>query len=202
MILPFLLLSVFLQADIDGTVVRVFDGDTIEIKDAADDLHRIRLEGIDAPERGQAYSARSRQALADLVFSKRVTAVTSGLDNYDRHLAHIYTGETWVNREMVRKGMAWHYKYFNKDSRLANSEVYARANRLGLWADPSPVPPWVFRQKQAKEKTRGNSSESGSHWLNISTGVRHNSSCRYFMNTRRGRLCRPDEGKPCGECGG
>jgi len=202
LILPWLLLSGFAQADIEGTVVRIFDGDTVEIKDASDNLYRIRLEGIDAPERTQAFSARSREALADLVFSRKVKAVTSGVDTYGRHLAHLYIDGTWVNREMVRRGMAWHYKYFNKDTRLANSEIYARNNQLGLWADPAPVPPWVFRQQQKQEKNRTENGETGSYWLNTSSGVRHNSSCRHFMNTRRGRLCRQDEGTPCGECGG
>ncbi len=202
-ILFFILLSaVPLRADFLGTVVKVLDGDSLEIVDGSNTLFRVRLQGIDAPERGQAFSNSSRKALSDLVFGKEVRVVTEGLDKYERFLGHVYVSELWINREMIRKGMAWHYKYFNKDLRLAHSEVYARYERLGLWADPEPTAPWIFRRDRARSEDQKKIEGSGEYWLNTSTGVRHNKSCKHFMKTRRGRLCGPDEGRPCGECGG
>ncbi len=144
--LCFILLSaVPVRAEILGRVVKVSDGDTLEVVDAKNAVYRVRLLGIDAPERGQTFSDRSRRALSDLVFGKNVRVVTEGKDIYNRFLGHVYVSELWVNREMIRKGMAWHYKYFSKDPRLAHSEIYARNSRLGLWADPDPVAPWIFR---------------------------------------------------------
>lgn len=142
------------KAEITGEVVRIFDGDTLEVKDSRDNLYRIRLQGIDAPERGQAFSARARRTLSEMVFSKTVRVITDGVDTYGRHLGHVYLAGTWINREMVKRGMAWHYKYFSRDSRLSDSEHYARANHLGLWADPSPVPPWDYRREQKRRKSR------------------------------------------------
>lgn len=197
-----LLSAVPVRAEILGRVVKVYDGDTLEMVDAENAVCRVRLQGIDAPERTQAFSDRSRRVLSDLVFGKDVRVVTEGKDIYNRFLGHVYVSELWVNREMIRKGMAWHYKYFSKDPRLANSEIYARNSRLGLWADPDPVAPWIFRWNTPRKADPGKNLYSGEYWLNTSSGVRHNESCRNFKNTRRGRFCGPDEGRPCGECGG
>lgn len=189
-------------AEINGTVTRVFDGDTLEVKDSGDIIHRVRLLGIDAPERGQAFSDRSRRTLSDLVFSREVKVVTDEKDVYGRHLGDVFVSGLWVNREMIRKGMAWHYKYFSIDSRLANSEIYARNGRLGLWSDPDPVPPWIVRRQSIRGAPQESDLLPGKYWLNTSSGVRHNSSCKHFMSTLRGRFCGPEEGRPCGECGG
>lgn len=197
-----LLLSVPAAADIMGRVIRVHDGDTLEVIDSSNTPYRIRLQGIDAPERGQAFSNSSRKALSELVYGKDIRVVSEGMDQYQRILGQVYVSDLWVNREMVRKGMAWHYKYFSKDPRLAHSEIYARNAALGLWSDPNPTAPWIFRRNSREKAIPQTNHESGEFWLNTASGVRHNSSCKHFMKTRKGRLCGPDEGRPCGECGG
>ncbi len=197
-----LLSAVPLRADFLGTVVKILDGDTLEVVDTSNTLFRIRLQGIDAPERGQAFSNSSRKVLSDLVFGKEVRVVTEGMDTYERLLGHIYVSELWINQEMIRRGMAWHYAYFNKDPRLAQSELCARQARLGLWADSEPTAPWIFRRDRVLSEDPPENNETGEYWLNTSSGVRHNKSCKHFMKTSRGRLCGPDEGRPCGECGG
>jgi endonuclease YncB( thermonuclease family) len=202
-ILFFLILSsVPANADILGRVVNVFDGDTLEVIDSSETLYRVRLQGIDAPERGQAFSNSSRKALSELVFGRDVRVVREGLDQYQRILGHVYVSGLWVNREMIRKGMAWHYEYFNKDPRLANSEIFARNAGIGLWSDPKPEAPWIFRRENEQRSNPETTRDPDKFWLNTSSGVRHNSSCKHFMKTRRGRLCGPEEGRPCGECGG
>ena len=201
-LLLFVTLGIPARADITGKAVRVFDGDTLEIMDSQSNSYRVRLQGIDAPERGQPFSSKSRKALSDLVFGKEIKVVTEGMDKFERFLGQVYVQDKWINREMLRMGMAWHYKYFNKDPRLAHSEIFARHSRLGLWSEPNPTAPWVFRRSQAKDMNPEKDREPTEYWLNSSTGVRHNKTCRHFMNTSKGRFCGPHEGRPCGECGG
>lgn len=109
-----------------GRVVAVSDGDTLTVLDANKVEHKIRLEGIDAPEKGQAFGARAKQALSEKVFGKDVKVTWEKRDNYKRILGHIHVGERWINYELVADGMAWHYRHFNKDKRLADAELAAR----------------------------------------------------------------------------
>jgi endonuclease YncB( thermonuclease family) len=201
--LCFILLSTIpAGAEILGRVVKVYDGDTLDLVDADAALYRVRLQGIDAPEKDQAFSNKSREALSDLVSGKEVKVVTMGKDQYERYLGHIYVSGVWINRLMIRRGMAWHYKSYSKDLRLAFSELYARYKRIGLWEDENPLAPWSFRRNQNNKNNSGQNRNSGDYWLNTSTGVRHNKTCKHFTKTRKGRFCGPDEGRPCGECGG
>lgn len=87
----------------------------------------------------------------------------------------------------------------NHDSKLADLEVQAKAARRGSWTDPNSLAPWDFEDPQ---KPKQAASTSAVHWLNTSSNVRYNESCEHFKNTKKGRSCRPDEGKACGICGG
>ena len=136
-----------LAATFHGEVISVLDGDTIEV------LHnnraeRIRLNGIDCPEKGQAFSKRAKQAASDLTFRKDVTLLTHGLDKYGRTLADVLLLDgTNVNHELVKDGWCWWYrKYAPGDTVLEGLERDAREAKKGLWADPQPVPPWVYRK--------------------------------------------------------
>ena len=137
---------------IQGQVVGVVDGDTITVLDATRSQHRIRLQGIDAPESHQAFGARSKQQLSDLVFAKEVSVEWEKRDRYGRVLGKVLAGGRDACLAQVRAGMAWHYKYYQEeqspeDRRLyAEAEREARAARRGLWAEPDPVPPWDFRR--------------------------------------------------------
>lgn len=129
------------------SVVGILDGDTIEV------LHnqhpeRIRLQGIDCPEKGQAYGQRAKQAASELVFGKEVTLLTYGKDKYGRTIADVLLSDgTNVNHTMVKQGWCWWYrKYAPEDAVLEELEMAARKERKGLWADPQPVPPWVYRK--------------------------------------------------------
>ena len=187
---------------LQGQVVRIIDGDSLEIKTSSGDTLTIRLQGIDAPEPGQPFNNKARSVLSEMVFGRVVEVVIEGKDQYERLLGQVYLGETWINRAMVREGMAWHYRYFSRDPLLAHSEIFARYSRLGIWSEPDPQAPWMFRHEKRAEGGQQPDRSYGDYWLNTSTGVRHNKSCKYFMNTRRGRFCGPDDGRPCGECGG
>jgi endonuclease YncB( thermonuclease family) len=130
-----------------GSVVSVQDGDTIKV------LHnqrpeRIRLHGIDCPEKAQAFGHKAKRATSALVFGKKVTLQTYGIDKYGRTLAEVILPDgTNVNRELVREGWCWWYrKYAPGDTVLEQLEAKARVDKKGLWTDSQPVSPWGYRK--------------------------------------------------------
>lgn len=178
-----------------GKVVAVADGDTLTVLGLGNQQHKIRLEGIDTPERKQAFGTKAKEALAEKVFGKVVTVRWDDTDRYGRTLGHVFLGSRWINFELVRDGWGWHYKQYSDDPTLAKAEVEARKDRRGLWADSHPIPPWEFRNPPKVD------AGLGEHWLTTSSGVRHNPTCKWFKRSN-GRLCGPDEGRPCKLCGG
>ena len=135
-----------------GKVVTVADGDSITVLDSTNTQHRIRLQGIDAPERKQPFGNVSRKHLANLVAGKEVIMKWDKRDRYGR-----IVGKVWVNGldaclEQVRAGLAWHYKKYQheqspEDQRLyADAEIRAREARLGLWRENNPNSPWDYRR--------------------------------------------------------
>ena len=153
-VLGFLLaFAVPLHADeLRGKVVGIADGDTITVLDADKVQHKIRLEGIDAPEKGQAFGTKSRQRMSEKVGEKEVVVRWSKHDRYGRTLGDIYLGDRHINREMVRDGLAWHYKQYSKSKELAEAEIEARNAKRRLWADKEPVPPWEYRKQKRQRK--------------------------------------------------
>lgn len=91
---------------------------------------------------------------------------------------------------------------YSKDKRLADAEVDARKAKRGLWADSDPVLPWEYRSSGKKASGASDRANITGYWLNTSSGVRHNSNCRNYENTKRGKLCGKTDGRPCGICGG
>ena len=133
-------------------VVGVTDGDTINVLIDGEEV-KVRLDGIDAPEKKQAWGSVAKQALSEAIFGKVVLVRVTDSDRYARLIGRIYTrdGED-VNRAMVAAGLAWQYVEYNDEDGLAHAQGYAEAMRLGLWADRSPVPPWEYR-KASKPQT-------------------------------------------------
>jgi endonuclease YncB( thermonuclease family) len=145
----FVLVSVSEAFAFTGPVISVQDGDTIEV------LHnqhpeRIRLYGIDCPEKRQAYGNKAKQATSALAFGKEVTLQTHGKDKYKRTLADVLLPDgTNVNHQLVKEGWCWWYrKYAPGDTVLAGLEKDAREAKKGLWAELHPMPPWVYRKAQ------------------------------------------------------
>lgn len=149
------LLSVaaFAADTISGKVVGVADGDTITVLVAGHDQVKIRLANIDAPEKAQPFGQRSKQAMSDLAFGKAVECNQSGLDRYGRTIAVCMVGGVDINLAMVKAGMAWVYrKYAHNAPDYYSAEDDAHRQRLGLWADQEPIPPWEWRHsKRAKQ---------------------------------------------------
>lgn len=137
-----------------GKVVAISDGDTITILDSSNTQHRIRLQGVDAPESKQAFGSRSKQNLSDLIFNKQVTVEWNGKDRYQRILGKVMLDGRDINLEQLKNGMAWYYKAYERDVAVADRKPYgdaeaeARASKRGLWADASPTAPWDFRRNE------------------------------------------------------
>lgn len=192
---------------INGKVVSVADGDTITVLTAGKVQVKVRLAGIDAPEAGQEYGQKSKEALAAMVAGRPITVTEDGKDRYGRVIGWIQSGEIDANRAMVRGGWAWHFTQFNKDAGIALLQREAKESRRGLWAAPNPpMAPWDYRALKRgvpanPKPTAQKPSLGGDYWIN-SNGVRHNSACRWFGKTKRGHYGTKDEGKGCGDCGG
>jgi endonuclease YncB( thermonuclease family) len=137
-----------------GTVVRVADGDTVTVLDGAKRQHRIRIAGIDAPERGQADYEISRQHLAKLAFGKTVIVEWHKRDQYGRLVGKVDAGELDVGLEQVRAGQAWWFRQYANEqsafdrSRYETAEFEARTNQRGLWKTGRPAPPWEWRARK------------------------------------------------------
>jgi endonuclease YncB( thermonuclease family) len=129
-----------------GKVVKIADGDTLTVLDASKTQHKIRLAGIDAPEKGQPFGTKARENLADKVFGQPVRVEVIDVDRYKRDVGRIYLGERFVNMEMVRDGFAWRYVTYDKAGEFTAAETEARERHRGLWAEKNPVPPWEWRR--------------------------------------------------------
>jgi len=134
-----------------GKVVGVSDGDTIKVLRAGKQV-RVRLSGIDCPEKRQAFGKRAKRFTSDLVFAKTVTVKVTDIDRYKRIVGEVILKDgTNLNHALVRAGLAWWYqRYAPGDRELERLEKSARENKRGLWADPDPLPPWEFRKRRRK----------------------------------------------------
>jgi endonuclease YncB( thermonuclease family) len=163
-----LLLVGFAQAGtLSGRVVSLSDVDTITVLDPANKQHKIRLAGIDAPEKAQPFGTRARQYLSELIYLKDVDVIWRKHDRYGRIVGKILVAPPGacsaveprcpktldVGLAQIAVGLAWHYKqYANEQTeedrkRYAVAEYDAKAKRAGLWQDRNPVPPWEWRHK-------------------------------------------------------
>ncbi len=133
-----------------AVVTRVSDGDTLWVRRVTDSAsHRpikLRLQGIDAPERCQAWGPQAQQALANRVLNKEVQLQTRGHDDYERVLGNVWLGDEDVSAWMVEHGHAWSYHYRRSAGPYAMQEDKARKNKRGLFADPQAVEPRQFRK--------------------------------------------------------
>jgi endonuclease YncB( thermonuclease family) len=133
-------------------VVKVTDGDTVNVLDQTKTQHKIRLQGIDAPERKQAFGRKSTQNLAKYVAGQNVKVEYNKRDKYKRIVGKIIKGGRDINLLQVKDGFAWHFKeYQNEQSKqdrtlYSKSEIEARKKKLGLWSAKA-MPPWEYRKK-------------------------------------------------------
>lgn len=135
-----------------GRVVGVADGDTITVLDSTNTQHKIRLAGIDAPEKSQAFGQVSKESLSDLVFDKQVTIDWHKQDRYGRTVGKVLVNGVDANLEQIKRGLAWFYKKYQNEQVLQDRLNYLHAqedaekSRVGLWIDSEQVAPWEFRK--------------------------------------------------------
>jgi endonuclease YncB( thermonuclease family) len=156
-----LLIAAATYADIIGQVVSITDGDTIKVLNISNTEYKVRLTGIDAPERGQPFGTASKDHLASLVAGKEVFVESDKKDRYGRLLGKVWVqpadcptcGKTLdANHAQILAGMAWWYRYYAKEQspedrgRYEPAEDEARSRKWGLWADPNPINPYDWRK--------------------------------------------------------
>lgn len=150
------------EREVRGRVVAVTDGDTLKVLDANNVVYKVRLKGIDAPEHSQPFGNTSRQHLESMVAGKQVLVRFTERDKYGRILGSVWvqprdcprcTNTLHANHAQILAGMAWWYRYYADDqseedrARFESAEREAIAKRSGLWTEPDPVPPWVWRRR-------------------------------------------------------
>jgi endonuclease YncB( thermonuclease family) len=138
----------------DAYLVDVLDGDTIRIQKKDASVLTIRLLGIDTPEASQAYGFEATRELKRLLTGRTMKIEPSGKDRYRRTLGVITVGQTNINLEMVKSGLAWHYTAKSKNAALANAEAEAKRLRKGLWVQPTRISPWDYRNGVRQQTAR------------------------------------------------
>lgn len=139
------------HADVlEGKVVGVTDGDTVTVLVDRREV-KVRVAGIDAPEKKQPFGQRSKEHLSDCAFGKSVAVEWSKTDRYGRTIGKVLADGVDCGLRQIQDGMAWHYKAYAKEQSATDRVTYAEAEsqamsrKAGLWSDPHPVPPWEFR---------------------------------------------------------
>lgn len=139
-------------ATLVGQVVGVTDGDTVTVLDEQRQQHKVRLAGIDAPEKKQPFGQRSKESLSDAVFGKTVSVEWDKADRYGRIVGKIVVDTQDVNLGQVEAGLAWWYQKYSAEQSASDRQLYAQAEdrarreRLGLWREAEPVAPWDWRK--------------------------------------------------------
>lgn len=197
-----LLFPVFVWAW-SGRVVKVSDGDTITVLKGVQQV-KIRFYGIDAPEKRQAFGKAAKRYLISLVANRNVEIEPVTQDRYGRTVALVFADGTNINQKMVQDGYAWVYRKYCKIafcSQWLRLERDAREQKLGLWSDPHPVPPWEWRH--GKKTTTNHNTESSAQFGPCGTKryCKQMRSCEeaYYFLRQCGlsRLDRDGDGVPC-----
>lgn len=159
-----LIVSLSHAETLSGRVVSIADGDTVTVLDEANVQHKIRLAGIDAPEKRQPWGQSSKEHLSTLCFDKSVTVEWDKKDRYQRIIGKVMVADpaceglcphtTDASLSQITSGLAWHYKKYQRDQSSSDRESYAaaeaqaRSDQSGLWKDVSPIPPWEWRHQK------------------------------------------------------
>ena len=133
-----------------GKVVGISDGDTFTMLNNDKQEIRVRLYGIDAPEKNQDFGKVSKKFLSDLIYNKQVTIMEMDRDRYNRIVSIAKIDSIVVNEVMLEEGLAWHYDQYDNNPYWIALELAAQKQRRGLWRDEAPTPPWNFRKQKRK----------------------------------------------------
>ena len=136
---------------ITAKVVGVKDGDTFVVLNEKKEIV-VRLEHIDAPEKNQPFGNKAKQFASDFCFGKTVVVIGNGKkDRNGRWIGEIFFMNQNLGKELVRNGLAWHFKRYSKSENYADLEAAARKKKIGLWRDKDPIAPWNWRKSKRKK---------------------------------------------------
>lgn len=212
-----ILLNLAINADtFEGKVIKITDGDTVHVLDVSHHKEKIRLAGIDTPERKQPFGGKAKRHLASMIGNKTVTVEYSKRDRYGRIVGKIlYQGKD-INLEMVRAGLAWHYKKYQKEQSKLDRNLYAAAdsfvktNEIGLFKEKNAVPPWKWRKNKKnllntkpviKAQLLKSVNSNITVWVNLKSKKYHCPDTRYYGNTKRGKMMPESEALKSGFVG-
>lgn len=137
------------QYTITGKATTVVDGDTFRLLAPDQTIQVIRIWGIDCPEKKQRFGDKATTFLASLIVDKPLKLTVKSKDKYGRLVCQVYHEDMDIGLTMVRMGFAWHYVSITKNKALANAQVEAKRQQLGIWQDQDPTPPWIYRIPKA-----------------------------------------------------
>jgi micrococcal nuclease len=188
-----------------GKVIGVSDGDTITILKDRTPI-KVRLMGVDAPEKDQPFGTQAKKFTSEQVFGKEVSVRIVTQDIYGRQVAWIYLGARCLNEELLQAGLAWHYSHYDKSEKLAKLEQAARAAKRGLWAEANATPPWSWRKAAKRRSPIADSSSTGLLQGNTKNKVFHQPGCKSYdckhctatFSTVKAALAAGY--RPCGQC--
>ncbi len=196
------------ECTVDGRVVKVTDGDTIEVLNLDKTTYKIRLAGIDAPEKKQAFGNAARKHLADLVAGKEVCVSSHKTDKYRRLVGMVIIDGESANFRMLKDGYAWHYKKYEKEQPslerqvFAETELQARSDTVGLWSEPEPIAPWDWRDGipepvQKAAALDGKADEDCGMKRFCRQMVSCSEACHYLQDCHINKLDKDGDGRPC-----
>lgn len=150
-----LVTSVAFAADYQAKVIHIADGDTITVLNDAKEKTKIRLNGIDCPEKAQAYGNQAKKFTKDLVAGQMVTVQAHDQDKYGRTIGDVILEDGRnLSQELIKAGYAWWYFKYSDDEQLGILEAKAKTAKVGLWKDKNPIPPWIFRNKDKQPQVK------------------------------------------------
>jgi micrococcal nuclease len=201
------------SATMTGKVIGIADGDTITIL-TGKTQYKIRLYGIDTPEKAQAFGKAAKKHTSTLVAGKTVDVTTYDTDRYGRTVGVVVADGVNVNRSLISEGLAWQYRKYCKASFCDNwlrLEEKSRTSRIGLWSDTGPVAPWQWRRgarnnSYSKRYTGRYDAAAGEYHGNTKSHVYHSSSCRHYNCKNCNQtfdsieIAKSSGYRPCGQC--
>ncbi len=131
-----------------GRVVSVSDGDTLTLLTEGNQQIKVRMQGIDAPEKAQPYGQASKRSLSEMAYKKNAVAECPEKDHYDRYVCKVSVDGVDINKAQIASGYAWVYRQHNNRRDYIEAESMAKSLRSGLWADSMPTPPWEYRRAE------------------------------------------------------
>jgi endonuclease YncB( thermonuclease family) len=179
------------QRTITGKVVAIADGDTITVLDGNKQQHKIRLDGIDAPESSQPFGAQAKKALSDLVIGRQVNVAASKTDRYGRTVGKVSLDGKDINYVQLLQGFAWFYRAYARELSREDARTYeqaearARADGRGLWREPAPVPPWEYRAKQRVPVVKSQPVATGQIIGNRKSRIYHRPDCPSYNDVSK-----------------